>query len=106
MGELDRRLIKQTLLIPPPPSPNPANEHVTQVVNGLQQLIRQRIEAAKSSDMGDREKVAKLLFGPNGERNATPAMTRLLTSYMEMESESLTTSRHSQDLLHNIIDMR
>lgn len=31
-----------------------------------------------------REKVAKLLFGPKGESNATPAMKRLLTSWVSM----------------------
>ncbi|KAL8800804.1 MAG: hypothetical protein Q9182_004912 [Xanthomendoza sp. 2 TL-2023] len=43
-----------------------------------------------------RERVAKLLFGSRGEKGATPAMKRLLTSWVEMG--------YPEDALQDIID--
>ncbi len=44
-----------------------------------------------------REKVAKLLFGPRGESNASPSMRRLLASWVELgypgEGEALQAER-------------
>ncbi|CAO1603655.1 hypothetical protein XANCAGTX0491_007234 [Xanthoria calcicola] len=41
-------------------------------------------QTAEAIAADKREKVAKLLFGPKGESNATPAMKRLLTSWVSM----------------------
>ncbi|KAL8648326.1 MAG: hypothetical protein Q9226_006045 [Calogaya cf. arnoldii] len=52
--------------------------------------IENRAEQPKLPQTADaitadaRKKVAKLLFGPKGESNATPAMERLLTSWVDM----------------------
>ncbi|KAL8848203.1 MAG: hypothetical protein Q9221_006772 [Calogaya cf. arnoldii] len=41
-------------------------------------------QTAEAITADAREKVAKLLFGPKGESNVTPAMERLLTSWVDM----------------------
>lgn len=42
------------------------------------------MQTADDATADAREKLARLLFGPKGESNATPAMKRLLTSWLSM----------------------
>ncbi|KAL8721754.1 MAG: hypothetical protein Q9181_007641 [Wetmoreana brouardii] len=81
--------------------PVPTNVQMTSLIKHVQGMIdakeQERVErmakkhtsqakppqSAESVMAETREHIARLLFGPTGEANATPAMKRLLTSWVE-----------------------
>ncbi|KAL8698986.1 MAG: hypothetical protein Q9201_006268 [Fulgogasparrea decipioides] len=82
--------------------PVPTNVQMTSLIKHVQQMIdakeHERLkrigkkhtpqvkhpQTAESVTAEVREHIARLLFGPTGEANATPAMKRLLASWVEM----------------------